>query len=314
MRALLAFALSAALLVAATACDNDEGGGDFDAPRGMSLAPDGRLIVADAGSGNDDGRVLAITLPSVVADGPLDAADVSVLMDGLPSQNVDDRGYTEVAGPAAAAVAQDDVVCVVIAAAEDQPGELRCSDGLIVDLSAIETERDPDGGGAASDPSGVAADDLRGWFVSDAAGNDVLFVGRDGAVTVVAVFKDIEGLGDSGMPLGLYVIQGTGSGPAVGVALFAGALAGFSPALSQPPIIQTLDGRPVALIDDGAETIALLRSRLEDDHRSGSVFSMTSGGTLVSELDRPSGFVRLPDGRFVISFERDGTVEVFSPE
>ena len=307
--------VAAVLAVAlVSACGSGDESSPFDAPRGLSLAPDGRLIVADAGTGEDDGRVLAVTLASPLEDGPLDAADAEVLLEDLPSQNVEDRGYTGIAGPAAAAVAEDGVACVAISGADDQPGELRCTDGLDVDLAAFEAERNPDGGAVSSDPAGVAADGLRGWFVADAGANTVLFVGRDASITVVGVFKDIEGLGEAGAPIGLFVIPGTDTGPAVGVALFAGALAGFSPALARPPIVQTVDGRPVALSDDGRETFALLRSGLDDDHGSGSVFNMTMSATVVSGLDRPSGFVRLDDGRFVISFEREGNVSVFTAE
>jgi hypothetical protein len=196
------FVVLAALPVALAACGESDGEGPFGTPRGLSMAPDGRLIVADAGTGDDDGRVLALTLPSLLTDGDLEPSATEVLMEGLPSRGGALRGDGP-AGPVAAAVAEDGVACVVISAAEDARGELRCTDGLVVDLAAFEAERNPDGRAVASDPAGVAADGARGWFVSDHAANSVLFIDRAGAITVVAVFAGIEGLPDEAHPLGL---------------------------------------------------------------------------------------------------------------
>jgi hypothetical protein len=314
VRSLRLLTLAAVLLPFAACSDGGSDRGTLGTPRGLFLAPDGRVIVADAGSGEDDGRVLAITLPGVVEDGPLEPANIEVLLDGLSSSDVDGRGYGDIAGPSSAVVAEDGVVCAAIGdGGEDRPGRLVCSDGLDIDLAAFERERNPDGGAIASDPFGVAADGLRGWFVSDIAANTVLFVDRDGSITVVAVFKDIEGVAADGMPAGLYVIQGSSGGPLVAAALYAGALAGFSPALSQPPIVQAIEGRAIAIYDDGEETLGLIHSKVDGDEASGSIYSLTFARTLIDGLDDPVGFTRIPGGRFLVAFA-DGSVEILSAD
>lgn len=314
MRLKAVVAALAGVAVALSGC-SDRGGDDgdvFRAPRGVSLSPDGgTVLVADAGSGKDDGRVISFAVPPADTAGDYEPAMTTVVLKDLPSRKVDGRDYTAIAGPSAAAMAPDGVVCVVISdGGEKQPGELRCTDGLTVDLAAVERERNPDKGEVASDPFGIAADVDRGWFVSDLRGNSVLFIDRSGDVTVVAVFKDIQGLRSDGQPAGLYAIQGQRGTPVVGVALYSGALAGFSPALTQAPVVQEMDGRPVALQDDGSETLALFWSNGDGDEGSGSVFNMTLGLTVAEGLDRPSGFVKLPDGRLLVSYERDGKLAI----
>ncbi|MEO7296153.1 MAG: hypothetical protein ABIZ57_08415, partial [Candidatus Limnocylindria bacterium] len=67
--------------------------------------PDGRILVADLGSGADDGRVVAVDL----ADGSQE-----VLLDDLPSTSDSGQRYADLAGPSGAAMAPDGTVCVVI--------------------------------------------------------------------------------------------------------------------------------------------------------------------------------------------------------
>lgn len=309
----MAAPLFAAVLFLASCSSRDDGSaGNLRAPRGISLSPDGAtVLVADAGTGKDDGQVISFAVPSADATGDYRPGGAEVIFKDLPSRKVDDRGYATVAGPSSAAMAPDGVICVVIGdGGEEQPGELRCTDGLKVDLAAVERERNPDRGSIASDPFGIAADVDRGWFVSDLRANSVLFIDRAGEVTVVAVFKDIEGLPPDGQPAGLYAIQGQRGSPVVGVALYSGALAGFSPALTQPPVVQGMNGRAIALQDDGAETLALLWSDASGTPGTGSVFNMTLGLTVAEKLDRPSGFVKLPDGRLLVSYERDGKLRI----
>ena len=304
--------LAAVLFLASCSSRDDGSAGNLRAPRGISLSPDGAtVLLADAGTGKDDGRVISFAVPSADATGVYRPSEPTVVFDDLPSRKVDDRGYAIVAGPSAAAMAPDGVICVVIGdGGEKRPGALRCTDGLEVDLAAVERDRNPDRGEVASDPFGIAADVDRGWFVSDLLANSVLFIDRTGKVTVVAVFKDIEGLATDGQPAGLYAIQGQQGNPVVGVALYSGALAGFSPALTQPPVVQEMDGRAIALQDDGSETLALLWSDRDGAEGTGSVFNMTLGLTVAADLDRPSGFVKLPDGRLLVSFEREGKLRL----
>jgi hypothetical protein len=58
----------------------------------------------------------------------------------------------------------------------------------VADVSAFECENDPDGLGVDTDPYGIVASG-KGFYVADAAGNDVLKVNRKGEVSLATVVK-----------------------------------------------------------------------------------------------------------------------------
>jgi len=97
----------AALLLAGGICGCSSAGplGDYKAARTLHLAPDGRLIVSDQGSGKHDGRVVAVD----VANGRQ-----TVLMADLPSTHNSGQAHADLAGPSGAAMAADGTVCTVI--------------------------------------------------------------------------------------------------------------------------------------------------------------------------------------------------------
>ena len=163
--------------------------GHFDNARTVHLAPDGRLIIADLGTGHDDGRVVAV----------LPGEKQEVLMDHLPSTRNSGQAHSDLAGPSGAAMNAAGVTCVVIG---DGPREgfatMHCSDGLAVDLKAFEREKNPDGRAIESNPYDIVSDGGEGWVVSDAAANTVLEVSALGAVSVLGVFWPA----DSGQPEG----------------------------------------------------------------------------------------------------------------
>jgi hypothetical protein len=179
----------------------------LDAPRGVTVAPDGSIYVAEAGSGGETcmpgprggdmcmGPTGAVTR---VADGTS-----SRVIEGLPSAGA----APEFAGVSAVAVNDDGSLILVMnlgadpAVREGFPPELAeagwlvtaAPDGTLtpwVDVAAFEAANDPDkdvGGLVDSNPYGIAAVE-DGYVVADAGGNDLLHVAADGTVSLVAVF------------------------------------------------------------------------------------------------------------------------------
>jgi hypothetical protein len=96
-----------ALLLGAvlTGCARPDPLAGFAAPRALRLAPDGRLLVTDLGTGRGDGRVVAVDLA---------AGRQQVLLDRLPSTRRSGQQHADLAGPSGAAMAPDGTVCAVI--------------------------------------------------------------------------------------------------------------------------------------------------------------------------------------------------------
>jgi hypothetical protein len=95
--------LLAAAVAGCTRSDDPLGG--FAAPRTVRLAPDGRLLVTDQGTGKGDGKVVAVDLA---------AGRRQVLLDRLPSTRRSGQQHADLAGPSGAAMAPDGTVCAVI--------------------------------------------------------------------------------------------------------------------------------------------------------------------------------------------------------
>jgi hypothetical protein len=187
--------------------------GEYEAARTLHLAPDGRLVVTDLGSGKDDGTVVAVDVAS---------GEQTVLLHDLPSTRNSGQSHADLAGPSGAAMAADGTACAAIGGATKQSSgfaTLRCTDGLVVDIEAYQARsRLP------SNPYDVVSDGGRGWYVSDGAANNVLHVDREGQVAVVARFPGLAaaGLGDrdgQGVPTGLAL----GPDRTLYVALYGGA-------------------------------------------------------------------------------------------
>jgi len=89
------------LIAALTGCARPDPLGGFDAPRTVHLAPDGRLLVTDQGTGASDGKVVAVDLA---------AGRQQVLLDRLPSTRGSGQQHADLAGPSGAAMAADGTV------------------------------------------------------------------------------------------------------------------------------------------------------------------------------------------------------------
>jgi hypothetical protein len=305
----------AALLLVGGICGCSSAGplGDYKAARTLHLAPDGRLIVSDQGSGKHDGRVVAVD----VANGRQ-----TVLMADLPSTHNSGQAHADLAGPSGAAMAADGTVCAVIGDATTRNAgfaSLRCSSGLVVDLEAFQARSK-----LPSNPYDVVSDGGNGWYVSDGAANNVLHVDRIGKVSVIARFPSLAagGLGDrdgQGVPTGMTL----GPDRTLYIALFGGAPFDGPPAavVSLAPDARTRPGRVkpklIALIPHPI-ALALTREGLAVADYGGAPGQRDQGelrliagvGTgaaaapsrlLASGLDGPTGVVRLPDGRWALA-------------
>jgi hypothetical protein len=313
----------AALLLAAVTCGCSDAGplGEYEAARTLHLAPDGRLVVTDLGSGRHDGAVVAVDVAS---------GRRTVLMRDLPSTRDSGQGHADLAGPSGAAVAADGTVCAAIGdATAPNAGfaTLRCSNGVVVDLEAFQARsRLP------SNPYDVVPDGAQGWYVSDGAANNVLHVDRAGKVRVVARFPSLAagGLGDrdgQGVPTGMAL----GPDRTLYVALYGGEPFDGPPAavVSLPPDAATRPDRaeptllallphPIALAPAPEGLAVLDYGGAPGEHGRGELRLVPGVGTgaaagarsprpagphrlLASGLDGPTGVARLPDGRWAVA-------------
>jgi hypothetical protein len=319
----LAATLGAACLLAAMAgCDRPDPLGGFAAPRGLHLAPDGRLLVTDQGTGKGDGRVVAVDLAT---------GRRRVLLDRLPSVRGSGQQHADLAGPSAAAMAADGTVCTVIGdATRERAGfsTLRCTDGLVADLEAYAQTAVPDGRERASNPYDVAWDGQQGWYVTDAAANAVLHVDRSGRIRTVAALASMAPFGGrptQGVPTGLaraedgtlYVALFGGApasgGPAVVVALRpgrdgSGHARPVAAARATAPIGVTPTPQGLAVLDYGGSP---------GDRDRGRILLIAGpsdpGRVLAAALDRPVGIARLPDGRYLVAETDRGRLRLVTP-
>jgi hypothetical protein len=280
-------------------------------PMAIHLAPDGRVVVAEAGTGANDGRVQVIA-----ADG----SRAEVVFVDLPSVKGANEPWGNVAGATGAAMAKDGVVCVAIgipAVPGPALGELRCTDGLKADLAAWEARNDPDGLGPASRPFDVVPDEDDGWWVSDALANTVLHVGRDGNITLAGVFPTFGTFATraEGRPTGLTIaprgmVPAGSLGPrggipeqgGVAVALYNGAIAVLRPVEPADPGLGFAN--VAAAIAVFADEEAMLFAANAGD-RAG-VFDTARAA--LWEGRGATGFVRLGDGTLLVAVAGEGRI------
>jgi sugar lactone lactonase YvrE len=307
---------------AAAGCSRPDPLAGFAAPRVVRLAPDGRLLVTDLGTGRGDGQVVAVDLA---------AGRRQVLWDRLPSTRGSGQQHADLAGPSGAAMAPDGTVCVVVGDATREGAgfsTLRCTGGLVADLEAYERAANPDGRELASNPYDVVWDGQGGWYVSDAAANAVLHVDRAGRIRTVAVLASMAPFGGrpaQGVPTGLArAADGT-----LYVALFGGA-----PATGGPAVVVALrpdpDGgrtRPAAVARAVAPIgVAPIPQGLAvldygggpADRRRGRLLLVDGpadpGTVAATGLDRPVGIARLHDGRYVVAETDSSRLRLVTPQ
>ena len=322
-RRILAYWVVTALLVAGGAASylilRDDGKpstglSGFHHPRTVHLAPDGRLIVTDLGTGKDDGRVVAVDL---------DSGKQETLLGHLPSTKNSGQRYADLAGPSGAAVARDGPrngpVCAVIGdASKPNRGfnSLRCTNGLTADFKAFEEANNPDGREIASNPYDIVSDGQTGWYVSDAAANVVLHVDERGTIEVAALFGTFCCLAKQGaepVPAGLSIVVSGRGDRAVAVALFGGAVGTVGQTAAETGLGFANLPSAIAVAGSGKNSYFLVYDDGLGTAKSGAIVDIDRRD-VVTGLDRPTGFARLPDGRFVVAEEERGRVFLVTPK
>lgn len=241
----------------------------LDNPRGVEVAPNGAVLVAEAGLGGDD--CFVVVIPDFgeeeVCTGPTGAITrvrdgvATRIVEGLPSIAALDG--TEVGGPHDVGVLGDGTTFATIGLGPFDrallgPGgalaghlvRVRASQGSVVpvaDLFAYEEANDPDGAGVDSNPYGVAS--VPGArIVADAGGNSLLRVDATGVVSTLAVFPDV--LVDAppflGLPPGTQIpMQAVPTGVARGPdgAYYVGQLTGFPFPVGAAQVFRVVPGQ-----------------------------------------------------------------------
>jgi DNA-binding beta-propeller fold protein YncE len=311
------------LIAALTGCARPGPLGGFVAPRTVRLAPDGRLLVTDQGTGNGDGKVVAVDLAT---------RQRTVLLADLPSTRGSGQQHADLAGPSGAAMAADGTVCAAIGdATRERAGfsTLRCSNGLVADLEAFERAANPDGRELASNPYDVVWDGRDGWYVSDAAANAVLHVDRAGRIRTVAVVASMAPFGGrpvQGVPTGLArATDGTvyvalfGGAPAQGGAAAVVALRpGLDGRRRTAPQLAALAAAPIGVVPTPEGLAVLDYGGGPADRGRGRILLVVgpadAGRVLAAGMDRPVGMARLPDGRYVVAETDRSRLRVLTSE
>ncbi|MEO6397139.1 MAG: ScyD/ScyE family protein, partial [Tepidiformaceae bacterium] len=265
----------------------------FHHPRTLHLAPGGRLIVTDLGTGKDDGRVVAVDLNS---------GKQETLLDHLPSTRKSGQRYADLAGPSGGALAYNGVACAVIGDAS-RPGRgfnsMRCTSGLTVDFKAFEEANNPDGREIASNPYDIVSDGGTGWYVSDAAANVVLHVDEKGTIEVAALFPSFCCLAKTGadpVPTGLSIVVSGRGDRLVSVALFGGAVGSVGKTPAETGLVFASIPSAIAVNDNGKDAFFLVHDDGSGSPKSGAIVSRDGAPrrNVVTGLDRPTGFAALP--------------------
>ncbi len=275
----------------------------------------GQFLITDLGTGHNDGRVLLVDL---------DAGTQQVLMSGLPSTNNSGQRYASLAGPSGAASAPDGTVCAVIGDGPRDKGPydtVICTNPLgkchapcqsqLADLKQFEQDHNPDGLAVESNPYDIVSDGAGGWFVSDAAANDVVFIDKDGNLSSVIAVPTCCGDQRQGVPTGLGISLSGDGGVDLRLALFGGTFAAiFREPNALPRVGEIIAGpagvpHPVGAWTNGKSSYYLSFGNDSDasgSHADGAIYDAT-GTAIVTGLDHPTGFAPVDATHFLVCEE-----------
>lgn len=307
-------------------------------PRGLAMASDGALYVAESGRGGDGATITAgdgqlVSYGRTGAISRLQGGTQERVVEGLPSlagaSGVQASGPSDVAFDASGTLhaliglgAEPEARDTTLSGEEGAEllGTLLAIDGgapiTIADLAAFEAANDPDGAGPDSNPFGLATRGS-GFLVTDAGGNDVLSVESSGAVAVEAVLPAAPNplFPDLGGPAYEAVPTGAALGP--DGRLFFGQLTGF-PFLQGAAQVFSLNGGALSVAGGGLTNVVdvgvgadgtLYALELDSDGLLGSgttggLYSVGPDGAaelLFGDLPAPTGLAIGAGGEFYIA-------------
>jgi hypothetical protein len=275
----LAFVLAPAATLAAPGFNVVASG--LDNPRGLAFGPEGALYVAEAGSGgsgptclpNPEDPTSQVCYGATGAVTRLWRGHQERLVSGLPSLASEDGSAA--VGPTDISFQGRGGAFVVIGLGADpqarsQLGDVGANFGRLIqvaasgtykyvaDVSAYETQANPDGGELDSNPYAVLA--LPGkHLVADAGGNDLLQVDANGKISTLAVFPDRE-IDSPALPPGLpptSTIQSVPNAITLGPdgAYYVGELTGFPFAPGEARVYRVVPGQAPEVYASGFTNI-----------------------------------------------------------
>ena len=213
-------------------------------PRGLTIDPNGQLVVTNVGTGHDDGSIWRLhdLDGNMMAD---NGAEMKPLAVDLPSAFFNET-TGEILGSSDAAFGPDGTLYAVTgqlgadyhsrtyfslwssAAPNESTNSLRTINPY-AQLGEYEIANNPAGGPIDSDPHSLKVMDNGNVFVNDAGGNDTLMVTPDGTITTYAVYPPVEVPADMAAMYGVPYADPVPTGLAMGPdgALYVSLLTGF---------------------------------------------------------------------------------------
>ena len=217
-------------------------------PRGLTIDPNGHLVVAEQGTGNNDAQLTR--LMDLDGNGMADnGAELRPVASGLPSAATppqDAGAPPEILGAGGVAFGADGAVYTVTgqfnpdytsnqffsvwssAASNDSSNPLRTINPY-AQLGQYEVAENPDGAQIDSNPYSIVVDADGNAYVNDAGANATLKITPDGTISTYAVYPSVEVPADLAAIFGIPYTDAVPTGLAIGPdgALYVSLLTGF---------------------------------------------------------------------------------------
>lgn len=249
-------------------------------PRGITVTPDGAILVAEAGSGGDGphfmgGEGSELHFGTTGAVTRIDTNGQRRVLEGLPSLAAEDG--TRAMGPNDISLLGNGTTYITTGLGADpailadlgldgaglgmtwRVSQARGTLTAIADIAGYEAARNPDGGAIDSNAYGITAAPS-GQLVTDAGGNSLLWVAANGKVTTLAVFPDTLVLAPPmlGLPEGTNIpMQSVPTSVAVGPdgAYYVGLLTGFPFPVGGASVMRVVPGEAPTVYATGFTNI-----------------------------------------------------------
>lgn len=263
-------------------------------PRALALLPDGALLVAEAGTGVDDGRIVR-----------LDGRRVVPLVERLPSWPYT---RTEIVGPAGPVVVDGELRWVQGLGPDERYGGLMALRGGRAELLAsfrLAAQGAPDGDTRISNPFDLLVEPDGTAYVSDASANVVWRVDPEGRVPGLVYWTAIEDPVPTGLargPDGAYYVALFSQEPYVEG---SGRVVRFDRAGNRSVVVDGLTA-PIAVVvtPDGALLVLEFAHGFAPGQLvgfapcSGRLLRIAAGGreVVADGLNYPTDVVAAPDG------------------